>query len=1078
MGNYLQFALGKVFGTKNERELKRLGERVVEINALEPEMQALPDAEFPLRTLKLKERIAGGATLDEILVEAFALCREAGRRTLNMRHFDVQLIGGIVLHEGKIAEMKTGEGKTLVATLPCYLNALEGKGVHLVTVNDYLAKRDAAWMGPIYRLLGLTVGVIVHDLNDDERRAAYACDLTYGTNNEFGFDYLRDNMKFDLKDYVQRPHHYAIVDEVDSILIDEARTPLIISGSSDESTDKYERVDKVIPHLVEKEDYEIDEKHRQVTPTDSGIAKAEKYLGIENLYDPANIEFNHHFQQALKAHTLFKLDRDYVVKDDEVIIVDEFTGRLMPGRRWSDGLHQAVEAKEGVKIESENQTLATVTFQNYFRMYKKLAGMTGTAETEAAEFEKIYNLEIVIVPTNRFLIRHEYPDVVYRTEREKFNAVIEEIKEDHLCGQPVLVGSIAIEKSERLSLALKKAGAVPARLLEIGREAGLDGPKLKIWLERLAQVPHPGLEWLARAGVGVSAVKELLSQGRFQTLGTDVNGTRQAFLEAVQKRAPRGYPFDGLPAADESTLRDLIAIANNTDAKYLPVLDYLVEHRCRLPRVVDVLGMKEVRHNVLNAKQHEREALVVAQAGRVGAITVSTNMAGRGTDILLGGNPETMAREEFRRAPDKYREQGINPDPPERPPEGSGTDVFGAYVNAYAEWRKQWSDFVSRFKAETDAEHAEVVALGGLHILGTERHEARRIDNQLRGRAGRQGDPGSSRFYLSLEDDLLRIFAGERISSIMHKLGMEEGVPIESRLISKRIESAQKAVEAQNFEQRKHLLEYDDVMNKQRETVYGLRRQLLEGSDQKAFVMEAADRAVAWLVEKFCPKDQHGDQWNINGLRTEFWGRFGIDLRKHELPLDPKRLDELTELLEDLVHKHYDEREQVWTPEAMRFHERMAMLQVVDTQWKDHLLAMDHLKEGIGLRGYSQRDPLVEYKRESFEMFEAMMDRVEDETLRILFLMRTPEEAAEMDRQYQMRKRREQREMQMVGGGAVEKPKQVIRREKVGRNDPCPCGSGKKYKKCHGAGTPGAGGPGVAAVKGPGPANPSASAKA
>ncbi len=1073
MGNYLQFALGKVFGTKNERELKRLSDRVVEISALESEMQKLADSDFPLRTNQLKERLAGGATLDEILPEAFALCREAGRRTINMRHFDVQLIGGMVLHEGKIAEMKTGEGKTLVATLPCYLNALEGKGVHLVTVNDYLAKRDAAWMGPIYRLLGLSVGVIVHDLSDDERRSAYGCDLTYGTNNEFGFDYLRDNMKFDLKDYVQRPHHYAIVDEVDSILIDEARTPLIISGSSDEATDKYFRVDKVIPHLVEKEDYEVDEKHRQATPTDSGIAKAEKLLGIENLYDPANIEYNHHFQQALKAHTLFKLDRDYVVKDGEVIIVDEFTGRLMPGRRWSDGLHQAVEAKEGVKIESENQTLATVTFQNYFRMYKKLAGMTGTAETEAAEFEKIYNLEIVIVPTNRTLIRHEYADVVYRTEREKFNAVIEEIKEDHLCGQPVLVGSIAIEKSERLSLALKKAGVVPVRLQELAKEAGLEGPKLKMWVERLAQVPNPALEWLTSAGVGVSTVKQMLSQGRYQALVAGANGTRRAFLEAVLKRAPRGYPYDGLPPADESILPDLIALANNTDAKYIPIMDYLVEHRCQPWRVAEVMGMKEVRHNVLNAKQHEREALVVAQAGRVGAITVSTNMAGRGTDILLGGNPETMAREEFRKSPDKYREQGINPEPPDRPPEGSGSDVFGAYVEAYAAWRTEWAKFVDRFKAVTDTEHAKVVALGGLHILGTERHEARRIDNQLRGRAGRQGDPGSSRFYLSLEDDLLRIFAGERISSIMHKLGMEEGVPIESRLISKRIEAAQKAVEAQNFESRKHLLEYDDVMNKQRETVYGLRRQLLEGGDQKEFIMDAADRVAGWLVEKFCPKDQHADQWNVSGLRTEVWGRFGIDLKKHDLPLDPKRLEELNTLLADLVHKHYDERETVWGAERMRLHERMIMLQVVDAQWKDHLLAMDHLKEGIGMRGYGQHDPLVEYKRESFEMFEAMMDRVEDDTLRYLFLMRTPDEEEEMIRQYQQRKRREQREMQMVGAGAVEKPQQVIRREKIGRNDPCPCGSGKKYKKCHGAGGPAAGGPAAA-----GPAKPAAAGKA
>ncbi len=691
MGTYLQFALGKVFGTKNERELKRLSARVGEISALEPDMQQFADADFPLRTQALKERLEQGATLDEILPEAFALCREAGRRTLNMRHFDVQLIGGMVLHEGKIAEMKTGEGKTLVATLPAYLNSLEGKGVHLVTVNDYLARRDAAWMGPIYRLLGLSVGVIVHDLSDDERRAAYGCDITYGTNNEFGFDYLRDNMKFDLKDYVQRPHNYAIVDEVDSILIDEARTPLIISGSSDEATDKYYRVDKVIPHLVEKEDYEVDEKHRQATPTESGIAKAEKILGIENLYDPANIEYNHHFGQALKAHTLFKLDRDYVVKDGEVVIVDEFTGRLMPGRRWSDGLHQAVEAKEGVKIEGENQTLATVTFQNYFRMYDKLAGMTGTAETEAAEFEKIYELEIVIVPTNRSLIRHEFPDVVYRTEREKFNAVIDEIKQYHMRGQPVLVGSIAIEKSERLSVALKKAGVVPVRLQEAAKAGGLEGPKLKLFMERLAQTPNPALDWLTHAGVALSTVKELLNQGRYKSLATDTNGTREAFIQAVLKRAPRGYPYDGLPATDESLLPALVTLVRSTEEKFVPLLDALIELRSSPTRVAQVLDMKEVRHNVLNAKQHEREAFIVAQAGRIGSVTVSTNMAGRGTDIVLGGNPETMAREEFRKSPEKYREQGISPEPPERPPEGSATEIFGAYVEAYAAWRKTWA---------------------------------------------------------------------------------------------------------------------------------------------------------------------------------------------------------------------------------------------------------------------------------------------------------------------------------------------------------------------------------------------------
>ena len=1078
MGNFFQYALGKIVGTKNERELKRLSARVLEINALEPEIQKLPDSAFAVRSRQLKERLADGATLNDILPEAFALCREAGRRTLNMRHFDMQILGGMVLHEGKIAEMKTGEGKTLVATLPCYLNALEGKGVHVVTVNDYLARRDAAWMGPIYRLLGLSVGVIVHDLDDEERRAAYRCDVTYGTNNEFGFDYLRDNMKFDLADYVQRPHHYAIVDEVDSILIDEARTPLIISGSSDESTDKYFRVDKVIPHLVDKTDYEVDEKHRQATLTESGVAKAEKHLGLENLYDPANMEYIHHVYQALKAHTLFKLDRDYVVKDGEVVIVDEFTGRLMPGRRWSDGLHQAVEAKEGVKIESENQTLATVTFQNYFRMYKKLAGMTGTAETEAAEFEKIYNLEIVIVPTNRTLIRHEFADVVYRTEREKFNAVIEEIKEYHLRGEPVLMGSIAIEKSERLSVALKKAGAVPARLQELAKAAGLEGPKLKIWAEHLAQVSPPGLAWLTRVGVGVSTIKEMLNQSRYRGLVTGPNGAGGGFLEAVLKRALRGYPYSELPPADESILPDLVALVNKTDAKHLPVLDYLIEIRCPPARLAEVVGMKEVRHNVLNAKQHEREALVVAQAGRVGAVTVSTNMAGRGTDILLGGNPETMAREEFRKAPEKYREQGVDPEPPDRPPEGSAQEIFDAYVEAYSVWRKQWAEFVDRFRAVTDMEHGGVVALGGLHILGTERHEARRIDNQLRGRAGRQGDPGSSRFYLSLEDDLLRIFAGERISNIMHKLGMEEGVPIESRLISKRIQAAQRAVEAQNFESRKHLLEYDDVMNKQRETIYGLRRQLLEGSDQREFILDASDRVLEWLVESFCPKEQHADQWNVNGLRTDMWGRFGIDLKKHDLTYDPKRLGELNDELKRLVRVRYEEREKVWTPERMRLHERMIMLQVVDAQWKDHLLAMDHLKEGIGLRGYSQRDPLVEYKRESFEMFEAMMDRVEDETLRYLFLMRTPEEEEEMIRQYQQRKRREQREMQMIGAGAVEKPQQVIRREKIGRNDPCPCGSGKKYKKCHGAGGAGTAGPAGAGPKGSGPAKPEAGAKA
>ena len=1052
MGNTFQYVLGKIIGTQNERELKRLSARLGEINALEPEMQKLPDSEFPLRTQQLRERVASGESLDAILPEAFALCREAGRRTLAMRHFDVQLIGGMVLHEGKISEMKTGEGKTLVATLPVYLNALEGKGVHVVTVNDYLANRDAAWMGPIYKLLGLTVGVIVHDLDDAERRLAYNCDVTYGTNNEFGFDYLRDNMKFDLADCVQRPHHFAIVDEVDSILIDEARTPLIISGASDESTEKYYRIDKVIPQLREKEDYEVEEKHRQAMFTESGNAKVEKMLGLDNLYDPANVEYVHHLQQALRAHTLYKLDRDYVVNEGEVIIVDEFTGRLMPGRRWSDGLHQAVEAKEGVKIEQENQTLATVTFQNYFRMYKKLAGMTGTAETEAAEFEKIYKLEVVIIPTNQTLIRHEHPDVVYRTEREKFNAVIEEIKEYHLRGQPVLVGTIAIEKSEKLSATLRKAGLLPKMLLELARAAGLEGPKLSLWAEKLAAHHARACEWLIRAGVTASEAKKTLGDKRFRGLASGgSNGTGGEFLQALLRQAEENYARKALPEAEESLVAPIITLIQSADEKQLPVLDYLLAIQCRPGRLLEVIEEREARHNILNAKQHEREALIIAQAGRVGAVTVSTNMAGRGTDILLGGNPEFMAREEYRRQPEKYREQGIDPEPPERPPAGAPEDVFQKYVDDYSHWRTTWLDFVARFKQTTDTEHDRVIEVGGLHILGTERHEARRIDNQLRGRAGRQGDPGSSRFYLSLEDDLLRIFAGERISKIMHRLGMEEGIPIESKLITRRIESAQRAVEAQNFESRKHLLEYDDVMNKQREAVYGLRRQLLEGLDQKAYLLEAAERTITWLVETHCPKDQRADEWNTKALTSEVWNRFGIDLRSHTLQFDPKMLEQLIDTLKGLVRQRYDEREQVWGAERMRTHERMIMLQIVDSQWKEHLLSMDHLKEGIGLRGYGQRDPLVEYKKESFSMFEDMMDRSEDESLRFLFLLKTPEEEESMIREYQRRKRREQAQMKFIGSGTAEKPQQVIRKEKIGRNDPCPCGSGKKYKKCHGA---------------------------
>ncbi len=950
--------LAKIFGTKNERELKKLRPLVVAINELEPAMRRLSDAELAAKTAEFKQRLAQGASLDDLLVEAFAVVREVARRTLNMRHFDVQLIGGIVLHQGKIAEMKTGEGKTLVATLPVYLNALEGKGVHVVTVNDYLAKRDAEWMGQIYKFLGLSVGVIVHDLDDDERRRAYACDVTYGTNNEFGFDYLRDNMKFRLEDCVQRGHHYAIVDEVDSILIDEARTPLIISGPSEESTDKYYKINRIIPKLVRGEvikgkepgetyttgDYTVDEKHRTVALTEEGVLKVEKLLGIGNLYDPANIEINHHVQQALRAHVLFHRDKDYVVKDGQVIIVDEFTGRLMPGRRWSDGLHQAIEAKEGVKIERENQTLATITFQNYFRMYKKLAGMTGTAETEAAEFEKIYKLEVVVIPTNRPLIRIEYPDIVYRTEEEKFRNAAKEIKACYERGQPVLVGTISVEKSEKLSAMLKRMG---------------------------------------------------------------------------------------------------------------------------------------VKHEVLNAKHHEREAYIVAQAGRKGAVTVSTNMAGRGTDILLGGNPEFMAKEACLK--DRLAE------PLPRGQEAYVSDQNYYYFQHQGQFyrvpRARWDEIYAKYKAQTDREHDEVVALGGLHIIGTERHEARRIDNQLRGRAGRQGDPGSSRFYLSLQDDLLRIFGGERIQNLMLRLGMEEDVPIESRLITRRIAAAQKAVEAQNFAARKHLLEYDDVMNKQRIAIYGWRRQLLEGQDQRERIMEMIRGITASFIDRRCPEKTHPSTWDWEGLQTDINSQFGHRINIGELKgLSREALEET--IYEQLVRK-YEQKEQLIGPEVMRQTERLIMLHVIDNQWKDHLLSMDHLKEGIGLRGYGQKDPLVEYKKESFILFQEMWDRIEDETIRYLFFLQpvqgqrpelpfpTEEEVEEAEepepvavsperrqasqttiedftRNIQRRKEREMAELQFVGAGSSA-GKTVVKGRKVGRNDPCPCGSGKKYKKCCGA---------------------------
>ena len=963
----------KIFGTKNEREVKRLLPSVEQINALEPQMQALTDAQLRAKTDEFRRRLAERVKdieddeerraaenqfLDEILPEAFAVVREAGRRVLNMRHFDVQLIGGMVLHSGRISEMKTGEGKTLVATLPVYLNSIPGRGVHVVTVNDYLAKRDSEWMGKIYNFLGLSVGVIVHDLDDEERRAAYAADCTYGTNNEFGFDYLRDNMKFDLRECVQRGHNFGIVDEVDSILIDEARTPLIISGASEESTDKYYKANKIIPKLEKGEeidtapgepkqltgDYVVDEKHKTITISDEGWEKVEKLLGITNIADPENWDLKHHVETAVKAHALYRRDVEYVVKDGEVIIVDEFTGRLMPGRRWSDGLHQAVEAKENVKVERENQTLATITFQNYFRMYKKLAGMTGTAETEAPEFDKIYKLEVVVIPTNKPLLRQENADIVYRTEPEKYKAVADSIEELHEKGQPVLVGTTSIEKSERLS-------------------------------------------------------------------------------EQLKKRA--------------------------------------------------------VKHVVLNAKYHEREAEIVAQAGRLGMVTIATNMAGRGTDILLGGNPEFMAKQELVK-------KGVA-----HPLQAAGGEVEAAasseemtrfyYQGTEFECPlQQWEETFAHYKLDTDKEHDQVVGVGGLFILGTERHEARRIDHQLRGRAGRQGDPGASRFFLSLQDDLMRIFAKEWVSTLLQRLGMEEGVPIESRMITRRIEAAQKTVEAQNFEARKHLLEYDDVMNKQREAVYSLRRQLLEGLDQKDLILEdyVAD-ILSELLDKYVSKEAHPEDWDIKGLKNEIFTRFGVDILAEGVKPESLNRQELGDAIFDKLKQRYDAKEHLIGAEQMRYHERMIMLSVLDQQWKDHLLNMDHLKEGIGLRGYGQHDPLVEYKRESFDMFEAMMARFEEETVRYLYLMQVIEPGApqvaleaggdgngdgggrrrraaqtsvdELEEAFQRRKRKELEQARMAGSGEYQPVQQRVRSgAKVGRNDPCPCGSGKKYKKCCG----------------------------
>jgi preprotein translocase subunit SecA len=835
--------LTKVFGSKNERELKRLQPILEQISALEPGMQAKTDEELKAQTALFKQRVDQGESLDDVLPEAFAVVREASVRTLSMRHFDVQLVGGIVLHQGKIAEMKTGEGKTLAATLPAYLNALSGKGVHIITVNDYLAKRDTEWMGNIYNFLGLSVGTILHGLDDTERKDAYRSDITYGTNNEFGFDYLRDNMKFDRDSLVQGHLNFAIVDEVDSILIDEARTPLIISGPAEKSTDLYYQVNSLIPRLKKDNHFTIDEKARTAVLTEDGVAFCENLLQVDNLYDPKYIELLHHINQALKAHTLFKRDVDYIVKDGEVIIVDEFTGRLMPGRRYSEGLHQALEAKEGVKIENENQTLATITFQNYFRMYDKLSGMTGTADTEATEFKKIYDLDVMVIPTNMPMVRRDYPDVIYKTRKEKFEAVLDEIIDLHTKGQPVLVGTISIDVSENLSKKLKKRG---------------------------------------------------------------------------------------------------------------------------------------IKHSVLNAKNHEKEAEIIAQAGQKGSVTISTNMAGRGTDIVLG--------------------EGV-----------------------------------------TD--------LDGLHILGTERHESRRIDNQLRGRSGRQGDPGSSRFFLALEDDLLRIFGGERITGIMEKLGMQEGEPIEHNMISRAIENAQSRVEGHNFEIRKQLLEYDDVMNQQREVIYRQRREALAGKSLKNSILEMIREKAEETADVFAGEKPHPEDWDLKGLNDAVYKQFNFRLNS----LDPQALDGLNrdglaELIYEETYRIYQKREAAIGADEFRELERVVVLQTVDNLWKDHLLSMDHLKEGIGLRGYAQQNPLIVYKKEGYEMFQDMIQRIQEETLGILFRV----QIAEPEKIEDIRKPR--RQPMVFSGGEEPQQKKPVKREakKIGRNAPCPCGSGKKYKKCCG----------------------------
>ncbi|EGD52771.1 preprotein translocase, SecA subunit [Thermoanaerobacter ethanolicus JW 200] len=887
----------KIFGSYSEREVKRLEPIADKVLSYEDQMARLTDAELRAKTDEFKNRLKNGETLDDILPEAFAVVREAAWRTLKMKHFRVQVIGGIVLHQGRIAEMKTGEGKTLVATLPAYLNALEGKGVHIVTVNDYLAKRDRDWMGKIYEFLGLSVGVILHDMGPEERKKAYAADITYGTNNEFGFDYLRDNMVIYKEDMVQRELNYAIVDEVDSILIDEARTPLIISGIGEKSTDMYKLADRFVRTLRKDEDYVVDEKAKAVSLTEKGVVKAEKFFGIKNLADIENMEISHHINQALKAHAIMKRDIDYVVKDGQVIIVDEFTGRLMFGRRYSEGLHQAIEAKEGVKVERESKTLATITFQNYFRMYKKLAGMTGTAQTEEQEFRAIYGLDVVVIPTNKPMIRIDHPDVIYKTEEAKFKAVVEDIVEHHKKGQPVLVGTISIEKSEKLSAMLKK----------------------------------------------------------------------------------RGIP-----------------------------------------------------HQVLNAKYHEKEAEIIAQAGRKGAVTIATNMAGRGTDILLGGNPEFIAKKKM--LEEGYSKEIIN--------EAAGYGpVSGEEVKKA---RERYFELLEEAKKETEKEHDEVVKLGGLYIIGTERHEARRIDNQLRGRAGRQGDPGESRFYISLEDDLMRLFGSERVKNMMDSLGIDDDQPIEHKILTKQIEQAQKKVEGINFDTRKHVLQYDDVMNKQREIIYAQRRKVLEGENLKESILEMVKSIIERNVEIYTAGSKYPEEWDIKGLLDHLYDMF-LEKDSVIIDVDIDRLDK--EVLADIIYeeaaRQYEKKEAEIGPEQMREIERIVLLRVVDTKWMDHIDEMDQLRQGIGLRAYGQVDPLIEYKKIAFDMFEDLIQSIQEDTVKFLYHIQINKD--------NMIQREQVAKPISTNVDAEEKKQPVVKGKKVGRNDPCPCGSGKKYKKCCGA---------------------------